>query len=512
MQFFKNLGEQFKKFWAESNPASRIGMIATLLISLGLIIAVGYWSAQPDYQLLVEDMTAEQSKLIIEELEKKNIRYKTSTIGSTIWADRKKFVQAEAIAKQHGGQVPQSTIANNMFSGPEEKRQNQIDATQRQLELMIAKISGVNSVDVKLTIAERNFVREFQGLSKASVLLNLAPVASPPSQDLIDSIAKIVSFVDGLVPENVTIVDETTGMNYTAQDRSTKRLDREGEYKRALEIDGTEKAESLLRSLVGPGNYKVTVTADVSVMDVVQTKDTIIGEAKPRSTITQTLKNVAPVPAQGIVGTAKNLAPPAKKKAGDGTYVSQDFSKVDNEYDRQNVEETKTLVTVNQMTVAVVVEIPPPAAGGTALTKVEIEDLVKSAISFDETRDRITVQVGDIVDDPILGQMLATTPIPNGTNDFLLQIIRNSSLGLGALFAFVIGYLMLKKMKPVTIREVEPQISPARARYLSDLSKIARENPEFLSRVVAGWINETPAEEVGAAESKVSTQNSRAAA
>ena len=71
MDFFKKLGEQFKKFWEETSNSARIGMIATMGISFALIVGVGYWSSQPSYVALPEEILSEDYDEVVKALEKK---------------------------------------------------------------------------------------------------------------------------------------------------------------------------------------------------------------------------------------------------------------------------------------------------------------------------------------------------------------------------------------------------------------------------------------------------------
>ena len=73
MSFFQNLGNQLKNLWTKSSIAGRVVFIATALVSMVLVFAVGVWSSQPEYVLLANDLSPEQAREMVSKLEIENI-------------------------------------------------------------------------------------------------------------------------------------------------------------------------------------------------------------------------------------------------------------------------------------------------------------------------------------------------------------------------------------------------------------------------------------------------------
>ena len=70
-------------------------------------------------------------------------------------------------------------------------------------------------------------------------------------------------------------------------------------------------------------------------------------------------------------------------------------------------------------------------------------------------------------------------------------MIQSVSLGLAATLAFLIGMMLMKRMKPIVITEtVGPGIPLADARRLAALSEQAKAHPEIVANVLSAWLNE----------------------
>ena len=493
----KKLGHQFREFWSGTTPSAKFGMIATLAISLLLIVLVGIWSAQPVYVPLTSDVKEGEYDNILRDLEKKNITYKTSESGMVISVDRSKLAAAKSVLSNYTTEASSESGASGWgVEAPDERRNRMQMALETQLEKTISGYQGVQSADVHLTIAKHRWVNPLP--SKASVVLHLKPGFNP-SMENIDAIASMVSHVKGLTKDNISVSDSRGNVYDVSSDRHRNYRGKMA-FQKQTEAEHERKLENLLNSVVGFGKHSFTVKAEVNYIDRSIQKMERDGDGYIVETDEKTSRTTNPGnQAQGAPGVAANVTNPVNpNQPNNRPVVLTEDKKSSTVFDTTETKTTELYTDIKLLTVAAYVEIPEDDAGQPIKTKTEIEDLIKASIGFDELRgDIVTVEFGKIAENPFMSPLVAADAAPTGTNEFILNIIKQSSLGLGALFAFVIGILMLRKLNPVTIREQERQITPERSKHLADLSKIAGENPEFLARVIAGWINEKPADDLG---------------
>ena len=128
-----------------------------------------------------------------------------------------------------------------------------------------------------------------------------------------------------------------------------------------------------------------------------------------------------------------------------------------------------------------------PVPTTTPLKLEDIETIVKNAVGFDDTRDDAITVVeaklnAEVLDDPVATGFRWEQWQP------LLQSI---SLGLAATLAFLIGLMLMKRMKPIVITEtVGPGIPLADARRLASISEQAKANPEIVANILSAWLSE----------------------
>lgn len=498
MEYLKNLGVQFKKFWGETTRSAQVGMVMTLIFSIVLIIGVGYWSSQPNYVILTDEVSADDLVKIMDELDKKGILYEISAGGGRIEVEQGRLPEARAISFKYGVTSSSESSFPGITDSPDTRRALMLRQQADRISAAISNIQGIKSASVELTIGKDRLIKALNRPSKASVMLTLQRGAML-SQEQVDAISKFVAYVDGLKPENISIVDDS-GKHYAASNSTARHINDKVAYRTSVETDLQSKIEGHLTRLVGPGNFTVSVNATVDFIDRVT--QGVKYDQEPieiYSKSTTEKGSTSGRPNGGVAGTSSNTATDVSNRTGGSKSggLDRDERETQKVVDRLETKENQIVNDIKKLAVAVRVQEPVDENGDPTVTvdQAKLEALIQAIIGFDSVRDVLTVEVGKLVSNPLMDDLLGVTgDAPATNNEFILELIRNSSLGLGALFAFVIAFLMLKKIKPMTITEPEPQISAERSRYISDLVRVAKENPRFLGNVIAGWMNETPLE------------------
>jgi flagellar M-ring protein FliF len=117
----------------------------------------------------------------------------------------------------------------------------------------------------------------------------------------------------------------------------------------------------------------------------------------------------------------------------------------------------------------------------------EIENIIKQAIGYDAVRgDEIQVV------DAILGGGLPVEVAPGimTTYQQYEPLIQTVVPSLVAGIAFLMGFLLLKKMKPVMVNDSsgEQTLTVEEMQRLAALSDQAKSNPEVAAKILAGWL------------------------
>jgi len=177
-------------------------------------------------------------------------------------------------------------------------------AQERELELTIMEIDGVEAVRVHLAKADRSvFVRE-NGDPTASVMLRLVR-GKQLTAEQVRAIANLVAAsVVGLSPEAVRIVDQQGDLLSDASDPNADLLDLQARNEAKLR----EQLAQLLTPIVGAGNFSTEVQVELDMDEQTAARESYDDEGRVRSETTSAT-NTTEQNAGGIPGATTNTPP-----------------------------------------------------------------------------------------------------------------------------------------------------------------------------------------------------------
>lgn len=185
-------------------------------------------------------------------------------------------------------------------------------AQERELQLTIQEIDGVEAVRVHLAQAEKSvFVRE-QNPPSASVMLRLVR-GKGMTESQVKAIANLVSAaVPGMAVENVRIVDQHGQLLSDVSSGS----DTDGlELQARTEAKLRAQISQLLTPMLGAGNFSSEISVTLNMEEVTSARETYDKEGAVRSeTLRETRNGSANAPAGGVPGGLSNT-PPAPAQA-----------------------------------------------------------------------------------------------------------------------------------------------------------------------------------------------------
>lgn len=311
---------RLKEGLARLNNQQKIALMVAVAAIFALVIGAFLWSRQPDYKVLFSNLSERDGGAIITALEQLNVPYKFTDGSGAILVPADKVHEVRLrLASQglpKGGSVGFELMENQKFGISQFAEQvNYQRALEGELAKTIQSISTVQSARVHLAIPKPSvFVREEQKPT-ASVLLQLYPGRNlEPAQ-----VAGIVHLVASSVPQlnaaNVTVLDQDGNLLSQLKSKLMEAgLDpTQIKYVQEVEASVIKRVEDILSPVVGPGNARVQVAADVDFAQSEQTAESYKPNTTPpdisiRSQQSSETASVNP-PAQGVPGALTNQPP-----------------------------------------------------------------------------------------------------------------------------------------------------------------------------------------------------------
>ena len=500
-----NPGDRLRYALGRLTGQQKILLMVAIAALVALLVASSTWLKQADYRVLFSNIAERDGGAIIAALDQMNVPYRFNESGGAILVPGSKVHEVRLrLASQglpKGGGVGFELMENQKFGISQFAEQvNYQRGLEGELSRTIQSIGAVQVARVHLAIPKPTvFVREEQKPS-ASVLLNLyAGRSLDPAQ-----IAGIQNLVAASVPNltagSVTLIDQTGAM---LSQLKSKLMDAgldpaQIRYIREIEANAIKRVEDILSPILGRGNVRVQVAADVDFSQNEQTAETHRPNATPpelsiRSQ--QTSESASTMPsAQGVPGALTNqppvpatapltqpVVPGAGPQAGGQAPVpgqinaagvqaqisnvgqpinTRKDSTVNYEVDRTIRHTKQSVGVIKRLSAAVVVNHRKDAKGvakplGEPELK-QINDLVREALGFNKERGD-SVSVANASFSAVERNDLE---IPLWKDPEILALVKE--LFKYAAIAAIVAYLMFKVVIPLVKTMLEPPPPPPR--------------------------------------------------
>jgi flagellar M-ring protein FliF len=529
MALFETFKQQILTLWSNWTNAQRLGISAAAVACVAGVIGTFVWATRADYVVLLTELSPQRAADIVGVLETEQIDARLNFSSSAVSVPRSDHSRARLALKDVWEPDAESdgSMGGAFPGSPREEEERR----RRQLELRIAKaiskIQGVNKATVLIGKPNASPFVDEQKSTTASVMIE--PAASGITGATAQSIISMVSSaVEGLDPDNIRLMDTITGRQFNVSSGVGSTMDGHLDYKRRVESNLTFKASKMLALLLGDGKYTVEVSADIDFRESTITQQTFDPDGKVKrteniETVTQK-GGILPAGEPGFDANAGRLGTGGLGTASDEPTYKKEILSTD--YDNGSTEEVirDNPGKINRLTVAAIVDLTPPAAVqsdgsaapapapapapvATAVDVTQIEDIIKQAVGYDASRgDEIQV-----VNAPLGGRVpVEAAPGIMTTYQQYEPLIQTVVTSLIAGIAFLMGFLLLRKMKPVMVNDPsgEQTLTVEEMQRLAALSDQAKSNPEVAAKILAGWLG---AEEDQAEESDPVLSATRAA-
>ncbi|MDP1607451.1 MAG: flagellar basal-body MS-ring/collar protein FliF, partial [Rhodocyclaceae bacterium] len=465
--------------------------------------------------------------------------YKFSTSGGAIMVpasmvhDARLRLASQGLPK--GGLVGFEVMENQKLGISQFAEQiNYQRGLEGELARTIQTLSAVRGARVHLAIPKQTAFLRDDLKPSASVLVGLQPGRSLEAAQIAGIVHLVSSSVPQLNPAHVSVIDQNGNLISQQQDslKNASLNPSQIKYVKEVEAQYQQRIETILEPLVGRGNFRAQVAAELDFSNVDQVAETYRPNPAPEAAIRsqQTAESGAGnPPAMGVPGALSNqppvpaTAPITNPQVG----MAAGAGGQNNNYTKNatiNYEVDKTVRhtrgppgMVKRLSVAVVVnhkkgpeKDSKPGKPPSAEELKRINDLVKEAVGFSQTRgDSINVAAASFVaPEP---EVLIDAPLWKDPE----LIALSKELGKYLTFALIAFLVWSKLIKPLfemlaaaqraeaeqkaaqasqaqdTTTTEDYRATPVTATY-DDKVKAAREtaqqNPKLVAEMIKEWM------------------------
>jgi flagellar M-ring protein FliF len=508
-----------------------------------VIVAAALNARTPDYRVLFSNLSDRDGGAVVGALSQMNVPYKFSDVGGVIMVPADKVHDARLrLASQglpKGGTVGFELVETQKFGTTQfQERLNYQRGLEGELARSIMALAAVDSARVHLALPQANgFFREQQKPS-ASVLITVHPGRMLERSHIAGIVHLVASSVPELTPKQVSVVDQS-GALLSNQPEGVGAIGLDAtqlQYLRTMEQAYIARIVEIVEPIVGRGNVKAQVTADVdftlseSTAEQYRPNQGSEPAAVRSQQVTEQNGSGAGTGPQGVPGALSNQppVPPAapvngpgqplpQGQAGAGAAAAGQAGRESRRDSTTNYEVDKTVrVTRNasgnikRLTAAVVVnhrrgvdEEGKPTLTALDPREVEqIQSLVREAIGFNKERGDAL----NVVNAPFTVEDLPVPePLPIWKDPDMLGLARGVGAQLGLL---LLGLLAIFGVIRPALKRIPPPPRPTTTAVVADdvalpaptlggavggpseaVLRLARDNPATVANVVRSWVN-----------------------
>lgn len=315
-------GSPFAQMPAATKVKAGVGVIA-----LGAVaVSAWLWSQQPDWKVLYDNLPDREGGAVIAQLVQMNVPYKYTEGGGAIMVPAGMVHDARLRLAAQG--LPRSDttgyelMEKQRFGTTQfQERLNFQRGLEGELARSIQGLAAVRNARVHLAIPVQNgFLREQQKPS-ASVALTLYPGRSLDRQQVQGILHLVAASVPDMSPAQVSVVDQhgklLSDLDADGGAMNTAQIN----YRNQIESNLSRRISDLLEPIVGDGNIRAQVAADIDFTQSEATAESFAPNQNPANAAIRSQQTMASrdgsgalVAPGGIPGSLTNQ-PPATAQA-----------------------------------------------------------------------------------------------------------------------------------------------------------------------------------------------------
>ncbi len=505
--------------------SKKISMAFVLILVVTGFVFMFFLANREDYQVLFNNLSSEDGGAIISKLKERNIPYKFEANGAIIMVPAEKVYELRLTLARNG--LPNGgNVGFEIFDQPDFRTTKFVQelnyrrALQGELARTINQFKEVKDTRVFIVIPKESLFVEDRKPASASIQLNLR--SSLPPSNIAAIVHLVASAVEGLVPEQITVVDTKGRLIFKGgnrRDTSFLLNNTQLEYKRKVENEIKENVQTMLEGIVGAGKAIVRVSAEIDFNKITINEE----EYDPSATAIRSSRNIEESSQSGEsnVETAQTLINQQRGvvKPSAGTQKQRTKKDIATNYEINKIIRTilKPAGTIKRLSVAAIIDeiykLEKLEDGTmkkiyTPRTENELrkyQEIVEKAMGYNDDRED-QVSVSSI---PFLEAIPQETKAIIEDKEFdLLKLVQNYrkiivNLILVVMVFFLVIKPLLKSIKNITgkIAVERKELPPGSDEYaqISEIKEVnqrkivqemSKSNPEKSQQLIRGWIGE----------------------
>ena len=548
---------RLQAIWENQNRQTRVMTVSGIVVLAIAVLGLGwlYFGKQPSYVTLFSNLATDDAATVTQRLKDDKVPYRLSADGKTVYVPDA-FVSDERVAIAGAGVLKGGGTGYELFDKTNfgmtefQEKLDKTRAIEGELQRTIDGLDPVDSSRVNIAAPDNTLYSSTQEPTTASIAVKTKPGATLTPEQVKGITALVSNAVDGLKPENVTIINQdgqillpgagpTGNGTDSSQPDALKMTQEQLLAKQRYESSLQQSVQSMLDDTLGK-NHAVARVSTKMDFDATSTDSKVYapaGTVLSQQTERESYNGTQPVraPAVGVPGTTSNIgtyqAP--TNQTTNGRYSR---SKATTNYDitEQNIKHIDAPGKVLQTSVAVLVDSSSQPASGNAapVAAAAAANYVLSPANVQQIRN-VVIAAADLnlasgdqvsVEAIPFNPSVTTTGLPGGTTTTVLGIPVWALIAVGgvALLAGIGLFAMRRgrtsRFAPTTdlpsfdtsLAEELPSFeehpilegSPGMAapiRSAADLTReqmieyvttVAQENPDSIAKLVKLWLAE----------------------
>jgi flagellar M-ring protein FliF len=390
-----DLAGRLSALWQSQSRQNRIIGVAGIAAIIAALLAFGYieFGRGPTYETLFSNLAPDDAASVTQRLKDDKVAYKLSADGKTIYVPMQD-VSEERVAIAGSGLIKGGSTGYELFDKTNfgmtefQEKLDKTRAIEGELERTIDGLDPVDSSRVNIATPDQTLYSSTQEPTTASIAVKTKPGQSLDASQVRGITMLVANAVDGLKPENVTIVNQdgqillpgqtpdasgstSGGVSADALNLTQEQLLAKERYESALQ----QSIQSMLDDTLGKKravarvSTKMDFDANSTESKIYAPQGTVLSQQSERESYngTQPVRQAV----GGVPGTTSNI----------GTYQAQNNQTANGRYNRskattnyditeQNVKHIDAPGKVLQTSVAVLVDASSAGAGAAAATQV----------------------------------------------------------------------------------------------------------------------------------------------
>ena len=290
-----------------------IGVLVGGAVALALVYLLMTQMTGKPMAMLFGDLDTTTSAEIVQHLELEGVAYETKNGGATIYVDESAVHHLRMKFASDGlktGTITGYEIFDNrdaLGSTSFVQNINRVRALQGELARTISVIDAVESAKVLLVLPTRDLFSKDTQDPSASVTIKTR--SGDISKGKVQAIQHLVaSAVQGLTPNNVSIVDENGTLLASGKTGNGGILGGSTSEERSLALEQRlrDKVYTIVSSIVGAGNAHVQVSAEVDYNKV--TEQSVLYDAEKQAVATSNVTEKTTRSSKVKPGKAKSVS------------------------------------------------------------------------------------------------------------------------------------------------------------------------------------------------------------